>query len=50
MDLGTVSKKLKQMEYKTKKEFMDHLYLIYENCLLYNTDPVMLGIHWFRIC
>ncbi|KAI8880280.1 Bromodomain-containing protein [Backusella circina FSU 941] len=39
MDLGTVSKKLKNFQYKTKKEFSRDLYLIYENCLLYNTHP-----------
>ncbi|CAO3611432.1 unnamed protein product [Cunninghamella echinulata] len=39
MDLGTVAKKLKQLEYKTKQEFADDLYLIYENCLTYNTNP-----------
>lgn len=39
MDLGTVSKKLKHFQYKTKKEFSDDLYLIYENCLVYNTNP-----------
>jgi transcriptional activator SPT7 len=39
MDLGTVAKKLKQLEYKTKQEFADDLYLIYDNCLIYNTNP-----------
>lgn len=39
MDLGTVSKKLKQFQYKTKADFAKDLYLIYENCLIYNTDP-----------
>ncbi|KAI9268278.1 hypothetical protein BDA99DRAFT_603761 [Phascolomyces articulosus] len=40
MDLGTVTKKMKALQYKSKKEFSDDLYLIYENCLLYNTNPV----------
>ncbi|KAI8139599.1 Bromodomain-containing protein, partial [Fennellomyces sp. T-0311] len=40
MDLGTVTKKMKALQYKSKKEFADDLYLIYENCLLYNTNPV----------
>ncbi|KAI9315156.1 hypothetical protein BX666DRAFT_1959745 [Dichotomocladium elegans] len=39
MDLGTVTKKLKALQYKSKKEFADDLYLIYENCLAYNTNP-----------
>ncbi|KAI8376113.1 uncharacterized protein BYT42DRAFT_614896 [Radiomyces spectabilis] len=39
MDLGTVTKKLKQAIYKSKKAFADDLYLIYENCLTYNTAP-----------
>ncbi|KAI8984540.1 hypothetical protein BDF20DRAFT_394859 [Mycotypha africana] len=37
MDLGTVTKKLKNFVYKSKKEFADDLYLIYDNCLTYNT-------------
>ncbi|KAI8364636.1 uncharacterized protein BYT42DRAFT_589889 [Radiomyces spectabilis] len=39
MDLGTVTKKLKSNQYKSKKEFADDLYLIYQNCLTYNTNP-----------
>ncbi|ORX60257.1 hypothetical protein DM01DRAFT_1380641 [Hesseltinella vesiculosa] len=39
MDLGTVTKKLKNFEYKSKNQFSDDLYLIYENCLAYNTNP-----------
>lgn len=39
MDLGTVSKKLKNFQYKNKREFGNDLYLIYENCLIYNSDP-----------
>jgi transcriptional activator SPT7 len=39
MDLGTVSKKLKQFQYKSKADLAKDLYLIYENCLIYNTDP-----------
>ncbi|KAI8378270.1 hypothetical protein EDC96DRAFT_219367 [Choanephora cucurbitarum] len=37
MDLGTVTKKMKNLAYRSKKEFADDLYLIYENCLAYNT-------------
>ena len=39
MDLGTVMKKLKQHLYKSKKEFVDDLNLIWSNCLKYNADP-----------
>ncbi|KAK6533624.1 Transcriptional activator spt7 [Orbilia ellipsospora] len=39
MDLGTVMKKLKQLAYKSKKEFVDDLNLIWQNCLQYNADP-----------
>lgn len=39
MDLGTVMKKLKQHQYKSKKEFVDDLNLIWANCLKYNADP-----------
>ncbi|KAK6349990.1 Transcriptional activator spt7 [Orbilia brochopaga] len=39
MDLGTVMKKLKQLAYKSKKEFIDDLNLIWQNCLQYNADP-----------
>ncbi|RCI06534.1 Transcriptional activator spt7 [Rhizopus stolonifer] len=38
MDLGTVTKKMKNLAYKSKKEFADDLFLIYENCLAYNTN------------
>lgn len=36
MDLGTMTKKLKQLTYKSKKEFVDDLDLIWNNCLKYN--------------
>ncbi|KAI9311667.1 hypothetical protein BX666DRAFT_1994349 [Dichotomocladium elegans] len=39
MDLGTVTKKMKTFQYRSKKEFSDDLYLMYMNCLQYNTDP-----------
>ncbi|KAL7269563.1 Transcriptional activator spt7 [Rhizina undulata] len=39
MDLGTVMKKLKSHQYKSKKEFVDDLNLIWANCLTYNADP-----------
>ncbi|KAF9963314.1 Transcriptional activator spt7, partial [Modicella reniformis] len=39
MDLGTVLKKLKSFAYQSKSQFANDLYLIYSNCLLYNSDP-----------
>lgn len=39
MDLNTVMKKLKNLQYNSKKEFVDDLMLIWSNCLAYNTDP-----------
>jgi transcriptional activator SPT7 len=38
MDLGTITKKLKQIAYKSKQEFVDDLNLIWTNCLKYNAD------------
>jgi transcriptional activator SPT7 len=38
MDIGTMMKKLKGLQYKSKKEFVDDLNLIWSNCLTYNTD------------
>lgn len=37
MDIGTMMKKLKQLAYKSKKEFVDDLMLIWANCLKYNS-------------
>ncbi|CAI6338478.1 unnamed protein product [Periconia digitata] len=37
MDIGTMMKKLKQLQYKSKKEFTDDLMLIWANCLKYNS-------------
>ena len=39
MDIGTMLKKLKQLNYKSKKDFVDDLSLIWTNCLKYNQDP-----------
>lgn len=39
MDIGTMMKKLKQQQYKSKKDFVDDLMLIWSNCLKYNADP-----------
>jgi len=39
MDIGTVSKKLRGTAYKSKREFVDDLNLIWSNCLKYNQDP-----------
>jgi transcriptional activator SPT7 len=39
MDIGTMIKKLKQFAYKSKAEFVEDLYLIWNNCLKYNISP-----------
>jgi len=39
MDLGTMTKKLKQFAYKSKKEFVDDLNQIWKNCLKFNSSP-----------
>ena len=39
MDLGTMTKKLKQLTYQSKAEFVDDLKLIWANCLKYNSSP-----------
>lgn len=38
MDIGTMIKKLKQLSYKSKREFVDDLNLIWANCLKYNSN------------
>jgi len=42
MDIGSMIKKLKQFQYKSKKEFTGDLELIWKNCELYNKDPASL--------
>ena len=39
MDLGTMTKKLKSLSYKSKKDFVDDLYQIWKNCLRFNSSP-----------
>lgn len=38
MDIGTMQKKLKGLVYKSKQEFVADLYLIWSNCLKYNSN------------
>lgn len=38
MDLGTMTKKLKQLQYKSKTDFVTDLNLIWDNCLRYNQN------------
>jgi hypothetical protein len=40
MDLGTMQKKLRSGQYKTKAQFAADLSLIWDNCLTYNASPV----------
>ncbi|KAF2225235.1 hypothetical protein BDZ85DRAFT_194318 [Elsinoe ampelina] len=39
MDIGSMIKKLKGLQYKSKREFVGDLQLIWSNCLTYNADP-----------
>ncbi|KAI4174527.1 MAG: hypothetical protein LQ343_002284 [Gyalolechia ehrenbergii] len=39
MDLGSMTKKLKNIQYKSKQEFVTDLNLIWSNCLNYNANP-----------
>ncbi|TID18607.1 hypothetical protein CANINC_003857 [Pichia inconspicua] len=45
MDLNTVLKKLKTLQYQNKKAFVDDIMLIWQNCLTYNSDPK----HYLRV-
>lgn len=38
MDLGTMTKKLKGLQYRSKQDFVNDLTLIWANCLKYNTN------------
>ncbi|KAG7124391.1 Transcriptional activator spt7 like protein [Verticillium longisporum] len=38
MDLGTMTKKIKSLTYKSKTDFVQDLNLIWDNCLRYNQD------------
>lgn len=40
MDLQTMLRKVKQKQYKSKKEFQDDLDLIWANCWTYNATEV----------
>ncbi|KAJ6028272.1 hypothetical protein N7540_003848 [Penicillium herquei] len=39
MDLGSMTKKLKGIQYRSKQDFVEDLNLIWTNCLKYNTNP-----------
>ncbi|KAL9103959.1 MAG: hypothetical protein Q9163_001065 [Psora crenata] len=39
MDLGTMTKKLKNFQYKSKRDFVDDCMLVWANCLKYNANP-----------
>ena len=39
MDLGLMTKKLRQLSYKSKEEFVKDLNLIWSNCMKYNDKP-----------
>ncbi|RKP09384.1 hypothetical protein THASP1DRAFT_28834 [Thamnocephalis sphaerospora] len=39
MDFGTIAKKMKELRYQGKQEFVDDIMQIYKNCFEYNTEP-----------
>lgn len=41
MDFQTMLKKVKQKQYKSKREFKDDLELIWSNCYTYNATEVL---------
>jgi Transcription factor involved in chromatin remodeling, contains bromodomain len=43
MDFQTMLKKVKQKQYKSKREFKDDLDLIWSNCYTYNATEVRLA-------
>lgn len=50
MDFQTMLKKVKQKQYKSKKEFKDDLDLIWSNCFQYNAAEVCyLSAHLFPL-
>jgi len=48
MDMQTMLKKVKQKQYKTKKEFKDDLDLIWNNCYTYNAAEVRVNVHLYN--
>lgn len=44
MDLSSVMRKIRSLQYNSKSEFVADLNLIWSNCLLYNSDPA----HYLR--
>jgi hypothetical protein len=44
MDFQTMLKKVKQKQYKSKKEFKDDLDLIWSNCFTYNATEVRFSL------
>lgn len=45
MDLATMARKVKNKQYKSKREFKDDLELIWSNCYKYNAAEVCKQ-HW----
>jgi hypothetical protein len=43
MDLGTVKKKLSENQYRQAKEFVDDLFLVCENAILFNGENSIFG-------
>ena len=45
MDLGTMTRKLTALRYRSKQDFIEDLNLIWENCLRFNVDS-NYGLRW----
>lgn len=50
MDLATMARKVKNKQYKSKREFKDDLDLIWSNCYKYNAAEVRLksSVGWMH--
>jgi Bromodomain len=50
MDLGTITRKLKNLQYTSKQEFVADLDLIWSNCLLFNSEPSSIyRVHAYKM-
>lgn len=50
MDLGTIKRKLENMEYNNAKECIDDFNLMVDNCYKYNKPGDVSFTYRFRIC
>jgi hypothetical protein len=38
MDFGTINEKLRKHEYRSMRQFLEDVELVFDNCLLYNGE------------